>query len=244
MVQIDIDSDSFRKELEKTRKFVEKVHRELGFVPNPDNDLNENVIMGLARNKIIYGKRYCPCFMVKGKTPQERKTEENRVCPCRPALEKEIPEQGHCHCGIFCTPEYVGQQTEGIGSKNEVKAHSKGITAKSAELLITKEQINGGELEILLEARELEMVNFELIDVREPMEYRMGHIKGVDTILPTSQFYEWFGKIQNKKEDHMILYCHTGSRSGQIQHIMKTRGFKHVGNLMGGIVSYTGEIVR
>jgi len=22
-------------------------------------------------------------------------------------LEKEIPEEGKCHCGIFCTPEFV-----------------------------------------------------------------------------------------------------------------------------------------
>ena len=51
-------------------------------------------------------------------------------------------------------------------------------------------------------------------------------------------------KIQNKKDDHMILYCHTGSRSYQVQHIMKTQGFKYVGNLMHGIVSYNGEIER
>jgi len=76
------------------------------------------------------------------------------------------------------------------------------------------------------------------------MEFQMGHIKGTDELWPTSQFYEWFEKIQNKKDDRMILYCHTGSRSYQVQHVMKAQGFKHVGNLSYGIVSYNGEIEK
>jgi rhodanese-related sulfurtransferase len=42
----------------------------------------------------------------------------------------------------------------------------------------------------------------------------------------------------------MILYCHTGSRSYQVQHVMKAQGFKHVGNLTYGIIAYDGEIER
>ena len=62
--------------------------------------------MGLTRNKLMYGKRYCPCFIVEGETKEEKR-KLNRICPCKPALEKEIPEDGVCHCGIFCTKEFV-----------------------------------------------------------------------------------------------------------------------------------------
>ncbi len=244
MQQIDPNSPEFQTELEKTWRFVEKVNKQFGFVQNPDSEINEGVAMGLARNKMIYGKRYCPCFMVVGETPDERKAADNRICPCKPALEKEIPEQGYCHCGIFCTPEYAAKHKAEEEMEEAVHLHSRGLTQEEAELLVTKEQLDGEELEALLEARELGMVRFELIDVREPMEYQMGRIKGVDELWPTSQFYDWFGKIQGKKEDRLILYCHTGSRSYQIQHVMKAQGFKHVGNLMRGIVSYDGEVVR
>ncbi len=244
MQQIDVNSPEFQVELEKTWKFVQKVNKQFGFVQNPDEEVNEGVAMGLARNKMIYGKRYCPCFMVIGETEEERKAADNRICPCKPALEKEIPEQGYCHCGIFCTPEYAEKHAIEESLEEAVHLHSRGLTKEEAQLLVTKEQLDGEELEALLEARELGMVDFELIDVREPMEYQMGHIKGVDELWPTSQFYDWFGKIQNKKEEILILYCHTGSRSYQIQHVMKAQGFKHVGNLMRGIVSYGGEIVR
>ena len=244
MQQIDVNSDEFQAELEKTWKFVEKVNREFGFVQNPDSEINEGVAMGLARNKLIYGKRYCPCFMVIGETPEERKTADNRICPCKPALEKEIPTQGYCHCGIFCTPEYAQQHAKESAAQEAVHLHSRGLSKEEAQLLLEKDQLDGDELEALLEARELKMVSFELIDVREQMEFQMGHIKGTDELWPTSQFYDWFEKIQNKKDDRMILYCHTGSRSYQVQHVMKAQGLKHVGNLSYGIVSYLGEIVR
>ncbi len=61
MQQVDINSPEFQVEFEKTWKFIEKVNEQFGWVQNPDTEINEGVAMGLARNKLIYGKRYCPC---------------------------------------------------------------------------------------------------------------------------------------------------------------------------------------
>ena len=239
---IDINSDEFQAELEKTWKFVEKVDKQFGFVQNPDKEVNEGVAMGLARNRLMYGKRYCPCFIVQGETEQERKEANNRICPCKPALEKEIPEDGLCHCGIFCTPEYAKTKTTENSAEEVAHTHSRGLSQEEAEILVHKEQLDSDELETLLEARELGMVKFNLIDVREPMEYEMAHIVGTDELLPTSQFYDWVNKIQNRKEENLIIYCHTGSRSFQVQQILKQQGFKHIGNFSRGIIAYTGEM--
>ena len=244
MQQIDMDSPEFQAELEKTMRFIEKVDDRFGFVQNPDDEINEGVAMGLARNKLIYGKRYCPCFMVVGETPEERQKADNRICPCKPALEKEIPENGVCHCGIFCTPEYAEAKTREKRMEEAVHQHSRGLTTEEAVMLSEKEQLDGDELEALLEARELGMVTFLLIDVREYMEYQMGHIEGTDELWPTSQFYDWFPNIQGRKKERLILYCHTGSRSYQVQHVMKAQGFGHVGNLTYGIISYPGKISK
>jgi len=65
---IDINSDIFKKELQNTWDFINKVNKQFNFVQNPVKDVNDGVALGLARNKLIYGKRYCPCFIVKGKT--------------------------------------------------------------------------------------------------------------------------------------------------------------------------------
>ena len=111
-------------------------------------------------------------------------------------------------------------------------------------MLVHKEQLDGDELEALMEARELGMVSFELIDTREHMEWRMGHIVGTDSLMPTTRFYSEVEKLNSKKEKNLILYCHTGSRSFQVQHAMYSLGFQHVGNLTYGIISYAGKVQR
>ena len=244
MQPIDMNSPEFQAEMEKTQSFVEKVNKQFGFVQNPNEEVNEGVVMGLARNKMIYGKRFCPCFMVQGETKEEQKAADNRICPCKPALEKEIPEDGLCHCGIFCTPEYAQAQKAKDEIEEVVHQHSKGLTHDQAEILLKQEQLDGDELEALLEARELGMISFDLVDVREHMEYQMGHIVGTDSLVPTSQFYAKVEELNAKKKSPIVVYCHTGSRSFQVQHAMKALGFEQISNLQYGIISYNGETKR
>jgi len=242
MQPIDMNSDEFQAELEKTWTFVDKVNNQFGFVLNPNEEVNEGVAMGLARNKLIYGKRFCPCFMVEGETKEEQKAADNRICPCKPALEKEIPEDGTCHCGIFCTPEYAQAQAQHDAIEEVVHQHSGGLTKEQAEVLLKEEQLDGDELEALIEAKNLGMIDFTLVDTREFMEFQMAHIVGTDVLVPTSQFYAKVEEeLAGKKEENIIVYCHSGSRSYQVQHAMKALGFQHVGNLRPGIIGYVGE---
>ena len=244
MQPIDMNSPEFKAELEKTWTFIEKVNKNFNWVQNPNEDVNEGVAMGLARNKLMYGKRFCPCFMVEGETKEEQKAANNRICPCKPAIEKEIPEDGLCHCGIFCTPEYAEAQKKTDEVEEVVHQHSRGISKEEAELLLAKEQLDGDEFEALIEARTLNMIDFILLDVREMMEYKMGHIVGTDALVPTSSFYAEIEKFNDKKETPILVYCHSGSRSYQVQHAMKSLGFKHVSNLQYGIISFSGETQR
>jgi len=245
MQQIDMNSDEFQAQLEKTWSFVEKVNKQFGWVQNPNEEVNEGVAMGLARNKLIYGKQFCPCFMVIGETKEEQKAADNRICPCKPAIEKEIPEDGLCHCGIFCTPKYAEAQAQHDEIEEVVHTHSKGLTKEQAEVLLKEEQLDGDELEALIEARKLGMVNFTLVDTREFMEFQMGHIIGTDKLVPTSQFYAKVEEeLADKKSEQIILYCHSGSRSFQVQHAMKGLGFEKVGNLRPGIIGFSGEMQK
>ena len=113
MQQLDMSSKEFLDELEKTKKFTDKVCKQFGWEYHPMHDVNEGVQLGLARHKMLYGKRFCPCFMVEAdyKKPGKFKSVDNRVCPCPQAINEEIPNEGKCHCGIFCTPEYVKENS-------------------------------------------------------------------------------------------------------------------------------------
>jgi len=111
--------------------------------------------------------------------------------------------------------------------------------------LLNSISINSEDLEQALRDRSLGKINFVLIDVREPMEYKMGHVKGVDLLRPTSEFQNWVKAIIDEyKEEIIILTCRTGSRSGRLQRVMKSQEHAHVINHAGGIYSYRGEIAK
>jgi len=108
-----------------------------------------------------------------------------------------------------------------------------------------KSTVNSEELVRLLQDRSEGKVDFLLVDVREEMEYEMGHIEGVDLLRPTSTFQNWAQQLLDEaKEKTIIFTCRTDNRSGQVQMIFKQHGHPRVINHAGGIVSYRGNIVR
>jgi len=243
IVKIDMNSPEFIAEMEKTIKFTDKVCESRGWVYNPQEEVNEGVQMGLARNRMMYSKRFCPCFMVDA-TGEKPKSVDDRICPCKPAIENELPNDGKCHCGIFCTPEYAEAKRVELGMEEVVHTHSRGLTKEECEKLVSQAELDGDELAALMEARELGMVDFTLVDVREHMEWQMGHIKGADKLVPTSSFFAALEDAQLDKSKNIILYCHVGSRSAHVARIMTDMGYAEIGNLTHGIVSYSGEIER
>ena len=240
MIKIDMESEEFKKTMADTKVFTDKVCENNGWVYNPIEDVNEGVTMGLARNKMIYNKRFCPCFMVIGETKEERKEADNRICPCKPAIETEIPTDGKCHCGIFCTPEYA--KANAIEEEAEVTAHnhSRGLTQEECEAILAHEQLDGDEIIALLEARDLGMIDFNFIDVREWMEWNQERIVGTDYLIPTTSFYNQLNQVEDQKEKATVLYCLTGSRSAYCQRVMLDMGWKQVSNYTHGIITYNG----
>lgn len=236
--KIDPNSEEFKAELVKTIEFTDKVVKNFGYEYNPDPGINESIQHGLTRQKLMYGKRYCPCFMVQH-------TKADRVCPCKPAREEEIPTDGLCHCQIFCTPEYAAKQRMTLEIDQVVHNNSREITSEEAVLLLQKEQLDGAELAALMRAREAGVTDFALIDVRDKTEYDVSRIKGTDVLIPVSDFYNEVEKLEPYKEKPVVFYCMVGNRSSYCQQMlkdMKELGFTQINNFSQGIVGYPGDI--
>lgn len=68
------------------------------------------------------------------------------------------------------------------------------------------------------------------IDVREPFEFAMGHVKGALNISPT-QLMGGSKKLNEiPKDAEIILYCRSGSRSAVSAHIMRSMGYTNITN--------------
>ncbi|APH39567.1 ferredoxin-thioredoxin reductase catalytic domain-containing protein [Methanohalophilus halophilus] len=80
----------------KTKNWVTKYAQKKGYKLNPDPEMLDLVIEGLANNKIKYGKGYCPCRIPSGDEKEDRKI----ICPCIYHGD-EIAADGSCHCDLF-----------------------------------------------------------------------------------------------------------------------------------------------
>lgn len=71
-----------------------------------------------------------------------------------------------------------------------------------------------------------------IIDVREPLEYKMDHVNGAINI-PPSQMMAGAKELEGvSKDTELVLYCVSGSRSNASMHYLKQLGFT---NLVNGI---------
>jgi len=111
--------------------------------------------------------------------------------------------------------------------------------------LLNKSSINSEDLEQLLQERREGKVDFLLVDLREEMEYQMGHIEGVDLLRPTSTFSDWIQALTEETKGKIVIFtCRTDYRSGQVQQIFSQEKQARAINHAGGIVSYRGEVAR
>lgn len=83
-----------------------------------------------------------------------------------------------------------------------------------------------------------------IIDVRTPEEVEEGRIPGavVMNIQDTADFYQKAQTLDTSKSYY--VYCRSGGRSGQACVLFKALGINHAYNLVGGILTWKGELIK
>lgn len=79
----------------------------------------------------------------------------------------------------------------------------------------------------------------QLIDVREPQEFKNGHILGARNI-PVTQMKQRLIELRTDKP--VYLYCQGSSRSFRAANILRKNGYKDLNVLQGGFKRWSGRI--
>lgn len=87
-----------------------------------------------------------------------------------------------------------------------------------------------------------EKTDYIIIDVRTKAEYDEGHIKGAVS-LPNESITKADIKDLPNKEQLILVYCRSGSRSRQAAKKLADNGYTNVLEF-GGIGTWKGEIVK
>jgi len=76
-----------------------------------------------------------------------------------------------------------------------------------------------------------------ILDVREDKEIQGGKIKGARHIT-LGQLPSKVSELGGNKQNPVLVYCRSGSRSGHACQILTKAGYENVSNLAGGILAW------
>ena len=81
----------------------------------------------------------------------------------------------------------------------------------------------------------------QLIDIREPFEWNIANLgEHGARLISLGDLPDQMEELD--REQDIVLYCRTGSRSQQALEYMRAAGFQRVSHLRGGITAWANEI--
>ena len=80
---------------------------------------------------------------------------------------------------------------------------------------------------------------FVLLDVRQPEEYRTGHLPGA-VFIPLPYLIDKVGELDPAKA--VLAYCRSGNRSRAAAAFLLSEGFSRVYSMDGGITAWNGHV--
>ncbi len=87
--------------------------------------------------------------------------------------------------------------------------------------------------------------DFVLVDCREQTEWELGNLEKLGArLIPLSQIREGnIGELENLSRDKdIVIHCRSGRRSLEALDILKSKGYKHLKSVAGGIKAWSEEI--
>ena len=81
--------------------------------------------------------------------------------------------------------------------------------------------------------------DFLLIDVREDWEYKEFNIDG--RLIPLGSLQGAIDDLDDWTEKEVVVHCKLGGRSAAAKEFMVRQGFKHVRNLLGGMLAWQAK---
>lgn len=116
--------EEFDAELVRTRTFVEGVLTRLKWERYKDPGVVEAVELGLTRNQLEYGTRFCPCYGPLSYFKADGKKNLAAICPCPAAVRMDSTETGAY--GPFATREELVEKTKDWPAPGDIEQREDG----------------------------------------------------------------------------------------------------------------------
>jgi sulfur-carrier protein adenylyltransferase/sulfurtransferase len=83
--------------------------------------------------------------------------------------------------------------------------------------------------------------DLDLIDVREPFEWRIANLEPYGArLIPMGELGDRVDELDPQRE--IVFYCRSGARSGDVVRYLREQGYHRARNLVGGVLAWGAEI--
>ncbi len=112
-----------------------------------------------------------------------------------------------------------------------------GMSRGAAPSNLDVEEISVQVLKKMLDGKE----DFVFIDVRENFEYQIAHLPKAK-LIPLGQLEKHLSELESAKDKIVVAHCHHGGRSRRALEFLRSKGFKKLKNVAGGIDEWSVHI--
>ena len=202
----------------------------LGVLPGIIGSLQANEVLKyiLGKGEMLNGR----LMMFDSLKSEFRQMKFSKNAKC-PACSKEPKIKELLDYEEFCDPvRPTKPKFKGNDMTEDTQNENKEVDYSNSEITVEeyKARIDSGE-------------KIFLLDVREPFEKAIANIGG--TLIPMAELKSRMADLPQDKNEEIIVYCRTGSRSHNVMvYLKEEEGYTNVKNLLGGIYAWNEKIDR
>jgi ferredoxin-thioredoxin reductase catalytic subunit len=135
------------RSIEDIKREVTAEAEKTGYILNPDQEILDGIIEGLAINEDRLGYWSCPCRIASG----NRLADFDIICPCE-YRDPDLEEYGRCYCALYVTQDYIdkGMPTDPIPERRPESRQNRKMVSDEVEKAqrIQNEEGSGKDSEI------------------------------------------------------------------------------------------------
>jgi len=176
----------YHETIEKTRDWLMREAKSHGYIINPDKQVVEEILTGLAVNEKRYGYKACPCRLATGKYQLDC----DIICPCSYCF-MDVEKNGRCYCSLFVSDRFVASDPALPQYVPDLRERSETGGSRVAPIAEEISEVAAGVPAILLKTR-IKIIGF-MQDIADKNKAREGFLRmtsGLDTQATDVQWNE------------------------------------------------------
>jgi adenylyltransferase/sulfurtransferase len=205
---------------------------------------NETIklILGLGRPAIGRLLTYSS-IDIEFRTYKVRRDPNCPVCGDHPTITEPVDYEQFCGVPILDPKSLEETRQEAL----QAKTGSNGKAAPASNLDLrglppgyqfkSDWEVTPRDVKSMLDSGE----KFYFVDCRLPNEYQITNIPGAE-LIPLQQMGQHRDKLEQHKDEKIVVHCKSGGRSMQFTQALRQAGFKDVKSMAGGILLWNKDI--